>query len=106
MLITTCFPTSTLGNPHIVGENSLTAEKSNPPNPSYNLFISLHAPHGVLRGRGSFTMDPSFSKRGWGDLQPFMQYAGQLALCFSRIFARVWVVEWPSTMGISSTLAP
>jgi len=24
---------------------------------------------------GGVSMDPSFSKRGWGDLQPLMQYA-------------------------------
>jgi len=24
---------------------------------------------------GGAVMDPSFSKRGWGDLQPLMQYA-------------------------------
>jgi len=25
---------------------------------------------------GGASMDPSFSKRGWGDLQPLMKYAG------------------------------
>ncbi len=37
--------------------------------------ISFHARDGYFV-EGGASMDPSFSKRGWGDLQPLMKYPG------------------------------